>query len=149
MLVGLAPVVFTACATPPVSQRPLDEYPYRHEAFDLKVAWKTAPTPLGTRVEGMLQNVRYLQIRDVEVTVLLLDPTKRELAKSRSFTAPNYIYQDERASFDLSLPNVAPRKGDLLQFIINYYAVEDNENSLVWVTSFTVDALTGVQVGSY
>ena len=40
-------------------------------------------------------------------------------------------------------------KGNLLQFIIKYTAIDDASSSFYWVSSFTVDALTGAVLESY
>ncbi|WP_243372857.1 hypothetical protein [Geotalea sp. SG265] len=142
LLAGFLTLSMAACsATGARTQQPLAGYPYRHQAFDLNVAWKTVSSGQGTSVEGVVQNVRYVQVRDMEVTVLLLDG-KKVLARGRSFTSPNRIDRDDMAGFDLYL-NASPRPGDLLQFIIQYQALDDASNSFHWLGSFTVDALSG------
>lgn len=149
LLAGMTTLSMSACATAPAPmEQPLAAFPFRHDAFDVEVAWKTAPATQGTQLEGVLQNVRYVQILDVGVDVLLLTPDKKELAKGRSFTSPNRLNLDQQGTFHLILPHSTPAKGDLLQFIVTYTAV-DGTNPFYWVSSFTVDALSGTLIETY
>jgi hypothetical protein len=143
LMMGLLQLFFTACAAGGVDvQRSQNDYPFSHGAFDLRVGWKTAPAGEETLVEGKVQNVRYVQVRDMEVTVLLLSGQRQEIAKGRSFTSPNRIDESETAEFKLRLTGL-PRPGDLLHFLIQYHAIEDSANEFNWISSFTVNALSG------
>ncbi|ACM22134.1 lipoprotein, putative [Geotalea daltonii FRC-32] len=149
LLASLFPLVVTACAaTSGTMLQSVAGYPFHHDAFDLKVAWGVTPAEDGVVIAGVVQNVRYLQVRNVDMTVLLLDREKKVQSRGRSFPSPDWIDQDERGVFDLHLTGVTPGKGDLLQFIINYYAMDDASSSFYWISSFTVDALSGRKVAS-
>lgn len=145
-LVGLTLTALCACApTAATLPRPLADYPFHHQAFDLKVAWEVASAPGGVTISGVARNVRYVQVRDMEVTVLLLDASKKVLAKGRSFAFPYRLNLDETGTFHVGLGSAAIGKGDLLQFVIQYQAMEDGSNSFNWISSFTVEALSGTR----
>ena len=140
-------VVVTGCVMISVPNRqPFAGLPYRYNSFDLKVAWKVEPTRQGLAVDGVLKNVRYARMDDLDVTVSLLDPRQRVLAKARTFIIPRSANLDEYRNFDLVLENVTLKKGDLFRFDIHYVAVDDHDSTLNWYTTFIVDAETGATV---
>jgi hypothetical protein len=140
-------MALTACAAMPAAQqKPFAAFPFRHNAFDFKIAWKTSPTEQGILVDGIMKNVRYSQVDDLEVTVSVLNKGNKVLAESTTFTVPRPITMDEYRSFDLLLKKVVLTQGDVLHFLIKYRVVDDVRSSFNWVSSFSVEALTGVPI---
>lgn len=129
---------------PPTQQ--FATYPFRYDSFDFKIAWKTSPTPQGTVVEGIMKNVRYTQVEDLEVTVSVLNQDKKRLASATAFLIPRPFNLEEYRDFSLMLKDVALGRGDLLHFLIQYRAIDASKSTLKWVTTFTVDALTGAAI---
>ena len=128
------------------SQRTFAAYPHRHDGFDFKVAWKTTQVPQGVALEGVMQNVRYSQVADLQVTVSLLDARKKVLAEATTFPIPPSFNLDEYRDFGLMLKNVTLSPGDLLHFRLLYQAVDDETSGLRWLTNFTVDPFTGAAI---
>jgi hypothetical protein len=125
---------------------PVAGLPYHHSDFDLKVAWKTSLTDEGLVVEGLIKNVRYAYMRDLDVTVALLDREKRVLAEHGELLVPVSLYIDYDQPFSVVLRDARPAPGDLLRFRITYRAVEGADSIFNWLSIFTVDAATGAAV---
>lgn len=140
-------MALTACAAMPVAQqKPFAAFPFHHNAFDFKVGWKIFPTEQGLLVDGIMKNVRYSQVDDLEVTVSVLNKGNKVLAEATAFPIPRPINLDEYRSFDLLLKKVILTQGDVLHFLIQYRAVDDERSSFKWISSFSVEALTGVPI---
>ena len=136
-----------ACGTlPGVQQRPAAGYPFRHNAYDLKIAWKTDRLDRGIVIDGLLKNVRYQQIEDVEVTVSVVDKDNKTLASDRTFLLPFPLKTDEYAPFGLTLKDVALANGDVFRFLIKYRANDDDFSSFTWLSNFKADAITGATI---
>ena len=140
-------VSITGCVMISVpSRQPFAGLPYRYNSFDLKVAWKAEPTRQGLALDGVLKNVRYARMDDLDVTVSLLDPRQGIFAKAKTFVIPRSANLDEYRNFDMVLENATLKKGDMFRFDIHYVAVDDHNSTLNWYTTFTVDAETGATV---
>jgi hypothetical protein len=118
-------------------------YPYRHSAFDFSTVWKTTPAGQGIAIEGLLKNVRYAFVDDLEMTVALRNKDNKLLAKETTFLTPQPLRNGEARPFSLNLRNVAISPGDVLQFSIKCRVDEGRDESFIWLSSFEVDAATG------
>jgi hypothetical protein len=127
-------------------QSPVAEYPFRHSAFDQKVAWKTSLIDRNLVINGLLKNVRYLQIDDVELTVSVIDKDNKTLARNRTLFLPVPIKMDDYVPFGLTVENVTLTRGDVLSFLIKYRAYDGDSSSFTWLSSFKTDALTGATI---
>ena len=137
-------VVFTGCAaTPAARTSPFAGYPFRHADFDFKVAWKTSPSGSGISVDGILKNVRYYQVGDVQLWVKVLNKANKVLAEESTLFMPLPLEMDDYRPFSVTLQNVALAPGDMLNFVIMYRVIDDRRSSFNWLSSFTVDAMTG------
>ena len=142
VMLGLA-----ACGTlQGVQQSPAADFPFRHNAFDLKVAWKTSRFDKGLAIDGILKNVRYQQINDVEVTVSVIDKDNRVLGSDRTLVLPYPINMGDYVPFDLTVRNVVPERGDEFQFLIKYRAYDGGPGTFTWLSRFRTDALTGAAI---
>lgn len=127
-------------------QSPVADLPYQHSDFDFKVAWKTYPTDQGLNIEGLLKNVRYAQAESVTLSVFLLNSENKVLASASTYPIPQTIKMDYYVPFDVVLINAAPKKGDRLKFLIDYKAQEGNNGASRWISYFTVDESTGIEI---
>ena len=129
-----------------VYQSPVADFPFRHNAFDLKVAWKTSRIDKGLAIDGILKNVRYQQMNDVEVTVSVIDKNNKVLGSDSAFILPFPINMGDYAPFDLTIRNLVPARGDEFRFLIRYRAYDGGHGSFTWLSRFRTDALTGAAI---
>jgi hypothetical protein len=138
-------LVPTGCASLHTQQqKPLTAFPFHHNSFDFRTAWCTAPSPQGLAVQGVLKNIRYPYVDDLEITVFLESKSNRIIADTTVFLA-GVISKDEYHDFNVNLKNAYPASGNLLKFRIKYRA-HDGNSIFSWVSDFTVDAITGALI---
>lgn len=135
--------VMSGCASQQIPQRKsLAGFPFRHNGFDFKQAWKASPSPQGLTVEGALKNIKYFRVETLDMTVSVLRDGKK-ISPEETYFFSGSVYKDEYRDFSLVLKNVAPVPGDLLQFVISYNAL-DGATSFRWTSDFTADVFTGI-----
>lgn len=121
----------------------METLPERYSQFDLQMAWDTTVTGHQTVVEGVVKNVRYAYMNELEIWVAALDGKGRLLARSVAFVIPMQLRMDETAEFTLKLP-VAVEPGDRLHFTYRYFVNEGGDlrpgsgldTGFPWVQSF-------------
>lgn len=127
----LMTVVFAAllagCATyPDPRQVRMESLTQHYNQFDLLMAWDTKVSAGKTYVDGVVKNVRYPAIYDLEIWVAVLDAEGRVAARSMTFVIPRQLNEDELADFTVKLPlEVLP--GTRLRFTYLYRASEGGE----------------------
>jgi hypothetical protein len=145
LLLAALLIAAAGCAsTQTAKYQPFTGYPFRHNGFDVKQAWKTTPTPRGLAVEGVLKNVRYPYMEDVELTVSLVRDRSKVIAQD-SFFVRGTLGNDQYCNFATLLKEVTVAAGDQLRFSIAYRAVEGS-SQLRWTGEFAADATTGVAI---
>lgn len=144
MLLVLLLLVQVGCASVNAEKpKPFTGFPHRHNGFDFKQAWKATQTPQGMAVEGVLKNIRYDRVENLEIAVSLQRDGKQISAEE-----PYYLGSMERAQyrdFAVLLKQVTMAPGDLLQFITKYNGL-DGTTTFRWVGDFKADAVTGIAV---
>jgi len=130
-----------ACATyHDTSSQRLPALPQHYSQFDVQMGWETRPIGEHTVVDGVVKNVRYAYMYDLEVWVAVLDSKGKELARSVSFIIPQQLYLNQTAPFSVKLPVSAP-SGTRLRFTYEYLGSDGGDNHLGgggarWVQSF-------------
>jgi len=123
----------------------LEALPQHYSQFDLKLAWDTKVVGNQTLIEGMVQNVRYASMHDLEIWVTVLDPAGKVVARAMTFVIPMQLRIDETAEFGVKLP-VAVTPGMKLRFTYKYTGNEGGSGTGTpfgggsWMQSF--DAVT-------
>lgn len=139
-----------ACASLKSSQNdPMAQFPYRHNAYDLIVAWNSLQTEHGTIIDGLIKNVRYPEVRDIDLTVKVFDPKGSLLSKGSFLLVPAPLSMYESAPFIVKLPDAPLAKGNVIEFIMRYHGNDGYRNNFDWLTSFKADAATGVPYSEY
>jgi len=123
------------------------EYPFRHEAFDFITSWKTTKSGENVAVDGVVKNLRLFQVSDIQLWVKVLNKSKKIKTEESTLLLPVYLGTDESLPFNVTLKNVGFDQGDMLNFVILYRVDDDSKSSFTWLSSFTVDAVTGVETG--
>lgn len=123
----LTAALLGACATyHDTSRERLETLTQRYSQFDLVLAWETKVVGGTTMVDGVVKNVRYAAMYDLEIWVAVLDPAGKAMARSVSFVIPRQLNLDESAEFGLKLP-VAVAPGTKLRFTYQYRGSEGGE----------------------
>lgn len=118
-------------------------YPYRYSSFDIKVEWNTVQSGNTLVVNGLIKNVRYTQIEDIDVTISLLDKEKKEVSSGGALPIPIVLKSYDSEPFSAPLKGAGIQPGSALQFVIRYRVNEGGTDNYTWMTSFTVDAASG------
>ncbi len=122
---------------------PAAAFPYRYTAFDINVAWTIVKTDSALDVRGLIKNLRYGQLEDLDISVSLLDKEKKSLAVGGALPIPIVLKPDDYVSFSAPLKGAVLRPGAMLQFVIRYRVHEGADEDYGWMTSFLADAASG------
>jgi len=110
--------------------------PQHYEQFDLKLAWEVKPLDDSTVIDGVVKNIRYFEMNELEIWALSLDAEGKVVHR-----AADFIYrlkENEVASFTLKIPRLA--SGSKLRFMYHYIGIDggggDSGGGLSWRQSF-------------
>jgi hypothetical protein len=83
--------------------------PHYYRNFDVEVTWQTERTVQDLRLSGVVTNLRYAYLRDLELKLRFLDEKGNVLARETLTDFPTYIPSGKPAPFhvNLSLPKGA------------------------------------------
>jgi hypothetical protein len=124
---ALAALLTAGCATyHDTSRERLQALPQHYSQFDLVMGWETKLVNGKTVVDGVVKNVRYAAMYDLEIWVAVLDPRGKEKSRSVSYLIPRQLNLDESADFSVKLP-VAVAPGTRLRFTYRYRGSEGGE----------------------
>lgn len=114
--------------------------PMQYDQFDIKLAWDITATGDSTVINGVVKNIRYYEMDELEIRVVPLDSKGREGAG-----AVDFIYrlrENEAAAFMLAIPRVM--SGSTLRFFYRYVGSDgggnDGGDAGSWRQSFEVVA---------
>ena len=131
--------LLAGCATYPDTDRVrLESLPQRYSQFDLVMGWETRVQSGETVLDGVVRNVRYYMMRDLEIWVALLDERGKVMARGMTFIIPSDLGMDKSAPFTVKLP-VAVAPGDRLRFTYKYRGSDGGdgrERGVEWMQSF-------------
>ena len=131
--------ILAGCATYPDTDRVrLESLPQRYSQFDLVMGWETRVQSGETVLDGVVRNVRYYMMSDLEIWVALLDERGKVVARGMTFIIPSDLGMDKSAPFTVKLP-VAVDPGDRLRFTYKYRGSDGGdgmERGLDWMQSF-------------
>ncbi|WP_224981168.1 FxLYD domain-containing protein [Geomonas agri] len=128
-----------ACATDPdVHQQRMAALPQHYKQFDVLMGYEVIPANGSTVVQGVVKNVRYFQMRDLEIWAVQLDDQGRVRARGMTFIIPTELEQDESADFRIKIP-VQLAAGDRLRITYKYFGYDGGSRGLGdtnWMQSF-------------
>ena len=143
LILVMAALLLNGCATYHDTKRErMNALPQRYSQFDLVLAWDTRVVDGNTYVEGVVKDVRWAFMYDLEIWIAVIDPEGKVLARSMTFVIPNKLNQDEIVDFDVKLPvPVAP--GAILRFTYKYRGSDGGDDGgpllgggMPWMQSF-------------
>lgn len=109
-----------ACASyPDYRQQRLASLPQHYKQFDVIMGWEVGAADGATVVQGVVKNVRYFMMRDLEIWVAQLDSKGKVAARGMTFIIPSDLRLDQSADFTIKIP-AAVAAGDRLRFTYKY-----------------------------
>lgn len=118
-----------------VAQETLPTLPQQYAQFDVKMGWKATTDNRGTIIDGVVKNIRYFEMDDLEIWVWVLDNSGREQLRAMTFVPT--LRENQAAPFAINLPPLP--SGTRLSFMYRYLAYEgggDSGNADRWMQSF-------------
>jgi hypothetical protein len=132
------------CATyRDVYREQLETLPQHYSQFDARLAWDTRVVGADIHIDGVVENVRYFEMENVEIWVVLRDPKGNTVSRSSSFIIPIRLKEYETAPFSLTLPALTV-PGSKLVFTYRYEAIEDEHDARKWMQSFEAEVPQGL-----
>jgi hypothetical protein len=145
LILILTAALAAGCSTyPDTTRQRMESLPQHYSNFDLQLAWDTNVVGGNTLVEGVVKNVRYAFMYELEIWVTVLDSAGKAVARSVDMVMPPRLNLDESAAFSMKLPMVvAP--GTKLRFTYRYRGSDGGDGGigsgrgsgdLIWWQSF-------------
>jgi len=97
----------------------LKSLPQHYSQFDVDMAWKVKTVDGNTVISGVVRNVRYATMEDLEIWVALYDAKAKLLGRAVCYVLPRQLDMDDTAPFDVKLP-VAASPGSKFIFTYKY-----------------------------
>jgi len=116
------------------------ELPQHYVQFDAKFAWQVTSAGSSSVIEGVVQNIRYYEMDDLEIWVFVLDAQGKEVFRTVDFVYS--LKENEAAQFTLKIPHVA--SGTKLHFLYRYMGHEgggESGSAAKWSQSFKSEVL--------
>lgn len=116
----------------------MEQMPQHYSQFDVKMGWTVTTGNNSTTITGIIQNVRYATMEDIEVWVSVLDANGKVTARSVDYVLPKRLVRDDVAPFTIKLPIVASANARLL-FTYKYIGSDGggtDGDAINWMQSF-------------
>ena len=114
------------------------QMPQHYSQFDVKIGWAVTGGNSATTINGIIENVRYATMEDIEVWASLVDAKGKLIARSVNYIIPNRLDRDDFAPFTIILPAVAPTDAKLI-FTYKYVGSDGgghDADATSWMQSF-------------
>ena len=116
----------------------MEQMPHHYSQFDVNVGWAATSGNSATTINGIIKNVRYIRMDDLEVWVSLVDAKGNLVARSVDYIIPSKLDRDDVATFTIILPAAAPADAKLI-FTYKYVGNDgggDDGGATKWMQSF-------------
>lgn len=113
----------------------MQSLPQQYAQFDLKLAWEVKTVDGSTVIDGIVKNIRYHSMDELEIWVLSLDAEGKVVHRAADFVYR--LKENEAAHFTLKTPRLA--SGSKIRFMYHYIGNEgggDSGGALSWRQSF-------------
>jgi hypothetical protein len=97
-----------------------EAYPYHREYSHLAFDWKVSRGADMVLVEGVVHNINYERLRDLVLTVSVLDPKGEKLGEGTYLFRAVLIDIGDSVPFELKIPVNAGRQPSTLLFVSRY-----------------------------
>jgi hypothetical protein len=114
----------------------LEQMPHHYSQFDVKIAWNVSVDNSSLMINGIIKNIRYARMEDLEVWVSLIDANGGQVSRSVAFVIPSKLDKDDLAPFTIKLTPISPT-GSKLLFTYKYAGSDGGDrDSGFWMQSF-------------
>ncbi|GFO64788.1 hypothetical protein M1B72_05235 [Geomonas paludis] len=119
-----------ACTTyPDLQQQRMAALPQHYKQFDVLMGYEVLPAGGHTVVQGVVKNVRYFRMRNLEIWAAQLDDRGKVRAQGMTFIMPSELGLDESTDFSIKIP--APlAAGDRLRITYKYFGTDGGSHGL-------------------
>jgi len=117
------------------SQERMQTLPQHYAQFDAKLAWEVKPLDGATVINGVVKNVRYYEMTDLEIWVYVLDANGKEVQRTVDFVYK--LKENEAAPFALKIKPAA--SGTKLRFMYSYIGHDgggESGDTIPWRQTF-------------
>lgn len=135
MLLGMIVLFLSGCAIyHNDSLERIQTLPQHYTQFDAKLAWEFKAVDNTTVIDGVVKNIRFYEMNELEIWVSSLDADGIEMHRAVYFV--HSLKENEAAPFTLKIPRVA--SGNKLRFLYRYIGNDggDSGDALLWSQSF-------------
>ena len=126
--------------------KPDIKFSYDHKSPDYKVDWNTLQKGSDTVIDGRITNVRDMSASDINLYVVVLDPSGSELFNGNDLSYHSMSSRNQSFAFTVKLKDAIIAKGDILRFIIDYHLQDGRWGGNIMQSRFAVDATTGSEI---
>jgi hypothetical protein len=112
--------------------------PQHYAQFDVKMGWDVTAENGKTTINGIIQNIRYATMEDIEVWVSSVDAQGKVVSRSVSYVIPRTLERDGLTPFSVTLPTMAA-PGTKLVFTYKYNGYDGggpDDGGVNWMQSF-------------
>jgi hypothetical protein len=123
------------CATyPNGSLEMMSTLPQHYAQFDVTMAWEVKASQGSTVITGVVKNIRYFEMSQLEIRASSLDDKGMEVHRAVDFVTT--LRENESGAFTLKLPPLA--SGSRLRFMYSYIGSDGGGefSALSWMQSF-------------
>ena len=99
--------------------------PHHYSQFDATLAWEVRTANGSTTIDGIVKNIRYYMMNELEIWVWSLDDHDLEVHRSTAFVSN--LKENEAAQFSLKLPLLA--SGTKIRFLYRYIGHDGGSKS--------------------
>jgi hypothetical protein len=136
LLLAMFALLFNGCtAYRNDSLQRMQTLPEHYAQFDAKLAWEVKAVDGSTVIDGVVQNIRYYEMSNLEVWIFSLDANGKEVHRGVDFVFR--LMENEAGPFTIKIPRVA--SGTRLQFLYKYLGLNGDSESadaVSWSQSF-------------
>ncbi|KAB0663917.1 hypothetical protein F6V25_15790 [Oryzomonas japonica] len=112
--------------------------PQHYSQFDVNMGWDVKAEKGITAINGVIQNVRYATMEDIEIWVSSIDASGKVVSRSVGYVIPRTLEKDGLTTFGVTLPTMAA-PGTKLIFTYKYSGSDDGGSDgggTKWMQSF-------------
>jgi len=111
--------------------------PQHYEQFDMQMGWKITSGPDSTVISGVVKNIRYFEMDQLEIWIASLDAKGKEVHRGVDYVET--LRNGDADSFSIKLPALA--SGSRLRFTYNYLGLDggDPKGAIGWTQSFETE----------
>lgn len=111
-----------------------ENLPQQYANFDVRLEWDVRISDRKTIIEGLIRNIRYARMENIEVWVQYRDARGKTVARAVDLVMPQQLDLNAAAPFRVMLPTIVPPGGRLV-FTYKYIG-DDGGDGAGWMQSF-------------